>query len=127
MGGGILTFTAPSSAHPRPAGAAAFLRQSVPLFSPPHDSFPQLLPFSSASKSCNGRKISRRKGNLSVNALNHSLSSNWEVSNYAAPSWLPRFEELDTTNMLLRQRIIFLGAQVLALLLFPSSRLQVFN
>ncbi|KAL3525504.1 hypothetical protein ACH5RR_013876 [Cinchona calisaya] len=27
------------------------------------------------------------------------------------PSWLPRFEELDTTNMLLRQRIIFLGSQ----------------
>jgi ATP-dependent Clp protease protease subunit len=25
---------------------------------------------------------------------------------------LPKFEELDTTNMLLRQRIIFLGSQV---------------
>ncbi|KAL8231151.1 hypothetical protein R6Q57_000929 [Mikania cordata] len=46
----------------------------------------------------------------------HTLSSNWDVptSNYAtsAPAWMPRFEELDTTNMLLRQRIVFLGSQV---------------
>jgi hypothetical protein len=26
---------------------------------------------------------------------------------------LPKFEELDTTNMLLRQRIVFLGSQVI--------------
>ncbi|KAL0450054.1 UNVERIFIED_CONTAM: ATP-dependent Clp protease proteolytic subunit, chloroplastic [Sesamum latifolium] len=56
--------------------------------------------------------ISGSKGSLSVKASNQSLSSNWDVSNYAAPSWLPRFEELDTTNMLLRQRIIFLGSQI---------------
>ncbi|CAA2938365.1 ATP-dependent Clp protease proteolytic subunit 3, chloroplastic [Olea europaea subsp. europaea] len=60
-----------------------------------------------------------RKGYFSVKAVNQrsssgnqTLSSNWDVSSYAAPSWLPRFEELDTTNMLLRQRIIFLGAQI---------------
>lgn len=41
-----------------------------------------------------------------------SLSSNWDISTAAAPT-LPRLEELDTTNMLLRQRIIFLGSQVL--------------
>ncbi|EPS61549.1 hypothetical protein M569_13250, partial [Genlisea aurea] len=41
-----------------------------------------------------------------------SLTSDWDLANYAAPSWLPRFEELDTTNMLLRQRIIFLGSQI---------------
>lgn len=58
-----------------------------------------------------------------VKAINSSsssrptLSSNWDISgfsNAAVPSAprLPRFEELDTTNMLLRQRIIFLGSQV---------------
>ncbi|XP_052195257.1 ATP-dependent Clp protease proteolytic subunit 3, chloroplastic [Diospyros lotus] len=43
-----------------------------------------------------------------------TLSSNWDVSgNHASsPTWLPRFEELDTTNMILRQRIVFLGSQV---------------
>ncbi|MCD7456398.1 ATP-dependent Clp protease proteolytic subunit 4 [Datura stramonium] len=63
--------------------------------------------------------ITRRRG-LSVKASTHNfstakptLSRNWDVSSYSkAPSWLPRFEELDTTNMLLRQRIIFLGSQV---------------
>ncbi|KAL9678750.1 hypothetical protein QQ045_016600 [Rhodiola kirilowii] len=39
-----------------------------------------------------------------------SLSSNWDISGAVAS--LPRLEELDTTNMLLRQRIIFLGSQV---------------
>lgn len=59
--------------------------------------------------------IKPRRG-LSVKASTHNfstLSRNWDVSNYSkAPSWMPRFEELDTTNMLLRQRIIFLGSQV---------------
>ncbi|KAL2927817.1 ATP-dependent Clp protease proteolytic subunit 3 chloroplastic [Bienertia sinuspersici] len=41
----------------------------------------------------------------------HTLSSNWECVGPPSP-WLPRFEELDTTNMLLRQRIIFLGSQI---------------
>ncbi|KAG8488276.1 hypothetical protein CXB51_018287 [Gossypium anomalum] len=48
-----------------------------------------------------------------------TVSSNWNVSNLSplsssstTPTWFPRFEELDTTNMLLRQRIIFLGSQV---------------
>lgn len=41
-----------------------------------------------------------------------TLSSNWDVCNDSSPSWMPRFEELDTTNMLLRQRIVFLGSQV---------------
>ncbi|KAH0671545.1 hypothetical protein KY290_026968 [Solanum tuberosum] len=63
--------------------------------------------------------ITPRRG-LSVKASTHNfstskptLSRNWDVSNYSkAPAWMPRFEELDTTNMLLRQRIIFLGSQV---------------
>ncbi|KAJ9173017.1 hypothetical protein P3X46_016195 [Hevea brasiliensis] len=64
---------------------------------------------------------SRRRKALAVKALNvgsrrQTLSTNWDVANLSsfassAPS-LPRFEELDTTNMLLRQRIIFLGSQV---------------
>ncbi|XP_012471652.1 ATP-dependent Clp protease proteolytic subunit 3, chloroplastic [Gossypium raimondii] len=48
-----------------------------------------------------------------------TVSSNWDVSNLSplsssstTPTWFPRFEELDTTSMLLRQRIIFLGSQV---------------
>ncbi|KAI3462586.1 hypothetical protein Pfo_019249 [Paulownia fortunei] len=110
----ILKFTAASSTHPRPAGAAAFLRHSAPIFSPSHNSFPQFLPISTIfnSSNCQHTSSGRSKGNLSVKALNHSLSSKWDVSNYASPSWLPRFEELDTTNMLLRQRIIFLGTQI---------------
>ncbi|KAG9129752.1 hypothetical protein Leryth_015449 [Lithospermum erythrorhizon] len=48
-----------------------------------------------------------------LKASKQTLSSNWDVSNnFASPSWLPRFEELDTTNMLLRQRIVFLGSQI---------------
>ncbi|GMN55615.1 hypothetical protein TIFTF001_024747 [Ficus carica] len=47
-----------------------------------------------------------------------TLSSNWDVAQNlcsatsSAPAWLPRLEDLDTTNMILRQRIIFLGSQV---------------
>ncbi|XP_042502812.1 ATP-dependent Clp protease proteolytic subunit 3, chloroplastic [Macadamia integrifolia] len=40
-----------------------------------------------------------------------TLSTDWNLSNSTGP-WMPRFEELDTTNMLLRQRIVFLGSQV---------------
>ncbi|KAL1360322.1 hypothetical protein HN51_005688 [Arachis hypogaea] len=52
-----------------------------------------------------------------VSASRRTLSSNWLVSDddFSASTtspWLPRLEELDTTNMLLRQRIIFLGSQV---------------
>ncbi|CAI8613435.1 unnamed protein product [Vicia faba] len=50
------------------------------------------------------------------NAIKPTLSSNWLVSHdlsaKTASPWLPKFEELDTTNMLLRQRIVFLGSQV---------------
>ncbi|KAK3003215.1 hypothetical protein RJ639_018888 [Escallonia herrerae] len=66
---------------------------------------------------------SRTRRPLSIKALNNSfstsstikdtLSSNWDVAGYSAPpTRLPKLEELDTTNMLLRQRIIFLGSQV---------------
>ncbi|KAK9118574.1 hypothetical protein Scep_016667 [Stephania cephalantha] len=53
---------------------------------------------------------------ISIKAVKNSkrtLSADWAVSTSASPSpLLPRFEELDATNMLLRQRIVFLGSQV---------------
>ncbi|KAI4367026.1 hypothetical protein MLD38_022811 [Melastoma candidum] len=61
----------------------------------------------------------RVKSLLNDSTSRRTLSSGWNTSGNEALSsvtpnvpWLPRFEELDTTNMLLRQRIIFLGAQV---------------
>ncbi|KGN57884.1 ATP-dependent Clp protease proteolytic subunit 3, chloroplastic [Cucumis sativus] len=85
-------------------------------------------PISTPSKHSHGGNFTSnafRIRNCSVPVVNHpshsssslrrTLSSNWDVfSNYSVSSArsLPRFEELDTTNMLLRQRIIFLGSQV---------------
>ncbi|XP_061338308.1 ATP-dependent Clp protease proteolytic subunit 3, chloroplastic [Gastrolobium bilobum] len=63
-------------------------------------------------------KSKRTKRMFIVNAstTRHTLSSNWlvspDLSASTATPRLPRFEELDTTNMLLRQRIVFLGSQV---------------
>ncbi|WOH10266.1 hypothetical protein DCAR_0729733 [Daucus carota subsp. sativus] len=60
------------------------------------------------------RKTTKPLLNYSRNsrAASATLSENWDVCNESSASWMPRFEELDTTNMLLRQRIIFLGSQV---------------
>ncbi|XP_006837173.2 ATP-dependent Clp protease proteolytic subunit 3, chloroplastic [Amborella trichopoda] len=41
-----------------------------------------------------------------------TLSANWELGISSGPTWMPRMDELDVTNMLLRQRIVFLGSQV---------------
>ncbi|KAF3448748.1 hypothetical protein FNV43_RR09461 [Rhamnella rubrinervis] len=75
-----------------------------------------------SSSSCSHTRHLRRRKAVSVikalktSSLRRTLSNNWDVSQdcYSVTSapWLPRFEELDTTNMLLRQRIIFLGSQV---------------
>nr|KYP64989.1 hypothetical protein KK1_019603 [Cajanus cajan] len=78
------------------------LKLSHPLF---HSQFP----IHTAST-----KTTKTKPLFIVNASRQTLSSNWNVSQHhfsasTASPWLPRFEELDTTNMLLRQRIIFLG------------------
>lgn len=83
-------------------------------------------PSSSSSSSNSIGSHGRRRAVPVIRALKTTpssrgtLSSNWDVSQdcfsaTSAPSWLPRLEELDTTNMLLRQRIIFLGSQVISL------------
>lgn len=84
--------------------------------------------------STSARSTLRRRETLYLKASNGSsfkrqtLSSDWDIYSSKAPV-LPKFEELDTTNMLLRQRIIFLGSQVtLPLLLNPwliSFSLQI--
>ncbi|PRQ59619.1 putative endopeptidase Clp [Rosa chinensis] len=73
----------------------------------------------SASSIIDCSTTTRRKGVGLVKASSPTrptLSSNWDfqfvaTTTTSAPR-VPRFEELDTTNMLLRQRIIFLGSQV---------------
>ncbi|KAG4922943.1 hypothetical protein JHK82_051919 [Glycine max] len=77
-----------------------------------HGLFHSQIPIPTAST-----KTRRTKPLSIVNASRQTLSSNWLVSPHdfsasTASPWLPRFEELDATNMLLRQRIIFLGSQV---------------
>ncbi|KAK9683153.1 hypothetical protein RND81_10G119800 [Saponaria officinalis] len=81
--------------------------------------FNQLNPNFFATKALNPWNQTKRsiKRVTQVNSLNKSienptLSSNWEISGTTSAPWLPKFEELDTTNMLLRQRIIFLGSQI---------------
>ncbi|XP_075475754.1 ATP-dependent Clp protease proteolytic subunit 3, chloroplastic [Primulina tabacum] len=113
---GFLTSTAAASTLPRPAAAlaASHCRGTSTICQPNH----QLSPIRTATSYSDTSQItssttSRSRGNMIVNATNQRFSTrNLDVSNYAAPSWLPRFEELDTTNMLLRQRIIFLGTQI---------------
>ncbi|KAL5722115.1 endopeptidase Clp [Ranunculus cassubicifolius] len=58
---------------------------------------------------------SLRRKPISIKAIQTSrktLSSNWDLTTNSSPQWMPTMEELDTTNMLLRQRIVFLGSQV---------------
>lgn len=119
---GCLGFTAAPS-HPKPTTFLHpndyFSNQFHPLIPSSLAAISTIKQNSSPNSVGNGR--SRRSG-LSIKASKQAfsaassgktLSSSWDVSNYtSAPSWLPRFEELDTTNMLLRQRIIFLGSQV---------------
>ncbi|GER36707.1 ATP-dependent Clp protease proteolytic subunit [Striga asiatica] len=100
-------------ANPGPARTAAFMSGAAISSS----KFPQFLP-KNCSSSLKAQASSHHSlssnwdvSNYSSN-LNAQASSNHSLSNYAAPSWMPRFEELDTTNMLLRQRIIFLGNQI---------------
>ncbi|KZV47911.1 ATP-dependent Clp protease proteolytic subunit 3, chloroplastic [Dorcoceras hygrometricum] len=112
---GCSTFAIASSALPSPAAALAssHCRGTSIICQPNHPLSSIRLASYSDSSQITSSTTSRSKGNLIVRAINQRISTrNWDVSNYAAPSWLPRFEELDTTNMLLRQRIIFLGTQI---------------
>ncbi|CAL1405816.1 unnamed protein product [Linum trigynum] len=87
--------------------------------------------FPSPSSTRNGKSSTKgyncgSRNSVSVKALNSSsrssitnrrtLSSNWDTVDFssgaATAPRMPRFEELDTTNMLLRQRIVFLGSEV---------------
>uniref|UniRef100_A0A1J3EGJ3 ATP-dependent Clp protease proteolytic subunit n=1 Tax=Noccaea caerulescens TaxID=107243 RepID=A0A1J3EGJ3_NOCCA len=73
---------------------------------------------------CRHQRIPKRvkplcvKSSINLSGPRQTLSSNWDVSSFSVESLsqsssrLPSFEELDTTNMLLRQRIVFLGSQV---------------
>lgn len=62
------------------------------------------------------KKISAIKALKTTSSARRTLSNNWDVSqdisSVISTPRLPRLEDLDTTNMLLRQRIIFLGSQV---------------
>ncbi|CAK9153367.1 unnamed protein product [Ilex paraguariensis] len=112
---GCLTFTA-ASVPPTPTrsffnyGGAVFNHLSGPTH---HPSIPISTITTSSSIQSRRRPLSVKASSQSLSTSRQTLSNNWDVSDYSAsPSWLPRFEELDTTNMLLRQRIIFLGSQV---------------
>ncbi|KAL3526992.1 hypothetical protein ACH5RR_011648 [Cinchona calisaya] len=122
-----LSFTTASPSHSRPTN---FLHPKTSFSKQFHPSLPSSPSSSTIISTIIKQKTSpnstsiyrRRSGGLCVKASKqafsgsgsgNTLSSNWDVYNYtAAPSWMPRFEELDTTNMLLRQRIIFLGSQI---------------
>lgn len=118
MESGCLTFSTASA----PSRPAIFLPQNTSNFKQ-FQANRLLFPSSSTAESSNsirrrggGRGLCIKASKKAIFSANQSLASNWDVSNLATgPSWLPRFEELDTTNMLLRQRIVFLGSQVLTL------------
>lgn len=58
-----------------------------------------------------------------------TLSEGWDLSGSVPGAFrMPRFEEMDTTNTLLRQRIVFLGSQVLRFsLISPDSEISFFQ
>nr|CAD1823376.1 unnamed protein product [Ananas comosus var. bracteatus] len=91
-------------------------------------SFPSLLPShgrcfsrrSSAPAAGASASFGRRRArggavraSAKVLGTRRTLTAGWDMAkSLAGGSWMPRFEELDTTNMLLRQRIVFLASQV---------------
>ncbi|XP_065848626.1 ATP-dependent Clp protease proteolytic subunit 3, chloroplastic [Euphorbia lathyris] len=78
-----------------------------------HHQFP--LPINTDTKA---NLSTKRRRTMPIKAFNtvsrrQTLSGNWEIPNFSSlASSPPKIEELDTTNVLLRQRIIFLGSQV---------------
>ncbi|CAH9054152.1 unnamed protein product [Cuscuta epithymum] len=103
------TFSASSYSTPRPTNCFH------PNCSIPHtisDSFQSRRKV--IAHGCRKRGLAVKARAQSFSTPRQTLSSNWDVFDYsgAPPSRLPRFDELDTINMLLRQRIVFLGSQV---------------
>ncbi|CAA6665382.1 unnamed protein product [Spirodela intermedia] len=52
------------------------------------------------------------KASADTSSRGRTLSGGWDLSAVSVGPWMPRMEDLDSTNMLLRQRIVFLGSQV---------------
>lgn len=132
MESGCLTFTTASA----PSRPAIFLPRNTSNFKQfqanrlffPSSSFAESSS-SSGKRRGRGRGLCIKASEKAIFSANQSLASNWDVSNFTGgPSGLPRFEELDTTNMLLRQRIVYLGYQVLTLTLpLPIAWLNVYS
>eukprot|EP01018_Ginkgo_biloba_P027476 Gb_14699 [translate_table: standard] len=74
-----------------------------------------------SASSCNGSHMASRRRAHSLKPIEAlstsrgSLSSSWNIGGITCGPWMPRMEDLDTTNMLLRQRIVFLGSQFVAI------------
>ncbi|XP_068636880.1 ATP-dependent Clp protease proteolytic subunit 3, chloroplastic-like [Aristolochia californica] len=80
--------------------------------SPPRSLLPNgFFPSSRVCPSAPGSLRRRPMIIKSAATFRKTLSSDWNLSNSSGP-WMPRLEDLDATNMLLRQRIVFLGSQV---------------
>uniref|UniRef100_K3XN06 ATP-dependent Clp protease proteolytic subunit n=1 Tax=Setaria italica TaxID=4555 RepID=K3XN06_SETIT len=74
-----------------------------------------LTPSSSADRRKAPRAVAVRASAATAAAARRSLSAGWDPSGRSAArpaARKARLEELDTTNMLLRQRIVFLGSPV---------------
>lgn len=67
---------------------------------------------SSASHLVSRRKVQAVKPTGALSSSRGSLSASLDSVGTSSSVWMPRPEDLDTTNMLLRQRIVFLGSQV---------------
>uniref|UniRef100_A0A5B7C7U5 ATP-dependent Clp protease proteolytic subunit n=1 Tax=Davidia involucrata TaxID=16924 RepID=A0A5B7C7U5_DAVIN len=108
---GCLTFTTASA----PSRPTSFTNHGGVVFKQFQTNHHSLIPTTTTNMNSHGKRrpLSVKALKKSFPTIRQTLSSNWDVSNFSASAtWLPRFEELDTTNMLLRQRIIFLGSQV---------------
>ncbi|MQL78903.1 hypothetical protein Taro_011355 [Colocasia esculenta] len=90
------------------------LSSASSLSASPHPRFscrPRRNPVAAAAASPTARPAPVRASAGKV-SCRRTLSAGWDLSATSAGPWMPRMEELDTTNMLLRQRIVFLGSQV---------------
>ncbi|KAJ8442456.1 hypothetical protein Cgig2_022339 [Carnegiea gigantea] len=100
-----LAFTGPSSSTP-----VTFFNHGSTHFKPHSPSVPLTNPCGSWNQT---RRRSLQVKALEGSVVRQTLSSNWDLSAAVKPSPLfPRFDDVDTTSMLLRQRIVFLGSQV---------------